>query len=97
MALCEIIHEAISLQLEHNALTCHFNIINDFTLEFITIHVTIHFSQKRYASAANDSPDLHTYWRFYSSLNTLSTIFLILFSPNTTMASIVKTVKYRFM
>ena len=40
---------------------------------------------------------LHTYWPFYSSLNTLSTILLILFAPNTTMASIVMTVKYKLM
>ena len=97
MAWCEIIYEDISLLFEYNVLTCHFFIMNNFTLEFCTIHVTIHFSQKRYASAANGSPDLHTYWRFNSSLNTLSMIFLILFALNTTMASIVMTVKYRLM
>ena len=64
---------------------------------FFTIHITIHFSQKRHAFAANGSPDLHTYWRFYSSLNTLSMVVLILFAPNTTMVSIVMTVKYRLM
>ena len=87
---CEITYEEISLLLEHNVLTCHFNSMNNFTLVFCTIHVTIHYSQ-RYASAANGSPDLHTYWRFYSSMNTLSMVFLILFAPNTTMALIVMT------
>ena len=89
----------ISLLWEHNAFICHFNIINDITLVFCTIHVTILFSQKRHASVFNGFLDLHTYWRFYSSLNTLSTIYLIQFAPNTTMASIqiVITVKYRLM
>ena len=53
----------------------HFNIINNITLVFCSIHVTIHFSPKRQASAVNGSQDLHTYWRFYNSLNTLSKIF----------------------
>ena len=87
----------ISLLCEHNAFICHFNIMNNTTLVFCTIHVAIHFSQKRHASVFNGSPDLHAYWRFYSSLNTLSMIFLILFAPNTTMASIIMTVKYRLM
>ena len=43
------------------------------------------------------SPDLHTCWHFYTNLNTLSMIFHILFALNTTMASIVITVKYRLM
>ena len=30
----------------------------------------------------NGFPDLHTYWRVYSSLNTLSMIFLILFAKH---------------
>ena len=67
------------------------------SLLFCTIYVTIHFYLKRDASAANDFTDLHTYWRFYSNLNTLSMVFLILFAPSTTMASIVMTVKYRLM
>ena len=49
---------------------------------------------KRQDSAANGSPDLHICWQFYSSLNTLRVIFLILFAPNMTIASIVMTVKY---
>ena len=93
----EIIHEDGSLLWKHNTLTCHFNIMNNITLVFCTIYVTIHFSQKRHAYAANGSPDLHTFWRFDSSLDTLSMIFLILFEPNTTMASIIMTVKYRLM
>ena len=72
-------------------------IISHITLIFCTIHVTIHLSLKRDTSAANGFTDLHTYWRFYSRLNTLSMIFLILFAPNTTMASIVMTVKSRLM
>ena len=83
-------YKDIYLLWEHNAFTCHFNIMNDIILVFCTIHVTIHFSQKRQASMFNVSPDLHTYWRFYSSLNTLS-IFLILFAPNTTMAYEIQT------
>ena len=86
----------ICLLWEHNACTFHFNIMNTVNL-FFTIHVTIHFSQKRRASAVNGSPDLHTYWRFYRSLNILSKLFLILFALNTTMASIVMTVKCRLM
>ena len=87
----------ISLLWEHNEFTCHFNIMSDITLVFCTIHVTFHFSQKGQASVLNGSPDLHTYWRFYSCLNTLSMIFLIQFVQNTKMASIVITVKYRLM
>ena len=90
-------NKAISLLWEYTAFTCHLNIMNDITLVFCTIHVTIHFSQKRQASVFNGSPDLHTYWRFYSSLNTLSMAFLILFVPNTTMAPIVITMKYKLM
>ena len=81
----------------YNALTCHFNIMNNITLVFYTIHVTIHLSQMRHASVANGSSDLHTYWRFYFSLNTLSMIFLILFGPDTTITLVVMTVKYRLM
>ena len=40
----------VSLLLEHNALTCHFNIMNNITLVFCLIHVTIYFSQTRHAS-----------------------------------------------
>ena len=97
MAWREFVHKDISLLWEHNALTCHFNIMNNITLVFCTIHVTIHFSQRRHASAANGSPDWHTYWRSYISLNILSMIFLILFAPNTTMALVAMTVKYRLM
>ena len=80
---------------EHNAFTCHFNIVNNILQVFCIIHVTIHFSQKRQAFAANGSSDFYTNWRFNSSLNRLSMIFLILFAPNTTMASIIMIVKYR--
>ena len=88
-------YKDISLLWEHNAFTYYFNIMDNITLVFCTIHVTIHFYLKRYASAANGLTDLHTYLRFYSSLNTLCMLFLILFAPQTTMASIVITVKYR--
>ena len=64
---------------------------------FCTIHVTIHFSWKRQASAANGSPDLYLSWRFYSSLSIFCMIFHILFAPNTTMVLIAMTVKYRLM
>ena len=97
MAWREILYKDISLLWEHNEFTYYFNSMDNITLVFCTIHVTIQFSRKRQASAANGSPDLHTYWRFYSSLNTLSMIFLILFAPNTTMVSIAMTVKYRLM
>ena len=83
--------KVISLLWEHNAFTFHFNIINNITMEVFNIHVTLPFSQKRWASASKVSPDLHTYWGFYSSLNTLSKIFLALFAPNTIMESIVMT------
>ena len=55
-----------------------FNIMDNITLLFCTIHVTIHVSLKTDASAANGFTDLYNYWRFYSSLNALSLIFLIL-------------------
>ena len=71
------------------------NIMGNITLVLCTIHVTIHFSLKRQASAANGPTDFHIYRRFYSSLNTLSMILLFLF---TTMVSIVITViKTRLM
>ena len=92
---------------EHNALTYHFNIMNNITMVFCIIHVTIYFSQTRHASlslpvfllcfAANGSSDLYTYWRSYISLNTISMVFLILFAPNTTMSLVVMPVKYRLM
>ena len=66
-----------------------FNIMNNVTLVFCTIHVTIHISLKRKATVANGSPDLHTCWQLYNSLNALSMIFQILF------VSIAMTVKYR--
>ena len=66
-------------------------------LYFVLSIIPFTFSLKRDASAANGYTDLHTYWRFYSSLNTLTIIFLILFAPKMTMASIVKTAKYRLM
>ena len=50
MAYQEIMNKDISLLWELNAFTCHFNIMNDITLVFCTIHVTIHFSQKGPAS-----------------------------------------------
>ena len=50
----------ISLLWEHNAFTCHFNIMNAISLVFCTIHVTIHFSQKGQASVFNVSLDFHT-------------------------------------
>ena len=90
-------YKDISLLWEHNAFTYYFNIIDNITLVFCTIHVTIPFSLKKDASAANGFTDLHSYWRYYSSLNTLCMLFLILFAPNTTMTSIVMTVKYRLM
>ena len=40
----------VSLLWVHNALTCHFNTMNNITLVFCIIHVTIYFSQKRHAS-----------------------------------------------
>ena len=90
-------YKDISLLWEHNAFPYYFNSMDNITLFFCTIHVTIHFSLKRDASAANGFTDLHTYWQFYSSLNTLSMISLILFAPNPTMALIVMTVKFRLM
>ena len=101
----------VLLELRHGARSCikiyHFFVNTEIShisvgwlislWYFCTIHVTIHFSQKRQASAANGSPDLYTYWRFYSSLNTYSMIFLILFTQNTTMVSIAMTVKHRLM
>ena len=44
MAWREIMHTNIAL-LEHRAITCHFNDMNNITLVFCIIHVTIHFSQ----------------------------------------------------
>ena len=64
------------------------------SLWYLALSMSIYFSLKRQASAANGSTDLHTYWQFYSSLNTISMIFLILFAPNATMASIVMIEKY---
>ena len=87
----------ISLGQEHNAFTCHFNIMNNITLVFCTMHVTIHLSLTRQASAVNGSPDLYTYWRLNCSLHTLSMLFLILFPPNTSKASNIMTVKYRLV
>ena len=40
----------VSLLLEHNALTYYFNIMNNITLVFCIIYVTIYFSQTRHAS-----------------------------------------------
>ena len=71
--------------------------MNSITKVFCTIHVTINFSLKRQASVVNGSPDSHNCWQFYSSLNTLSMIFLILLAPNTSRVSIVITVKYRLI
>ena len=47
MAWREIVHKDISLLWEHNALACHFNIMNNITLVFCTILVTIHLSLRR--------------------------------------------------
>ena len=80
MAWREIMNKDISLLCEHNAFICHFNIMNNITLVFCTIHVAIDFSQKRQTSVFNGSPDLHAYWRFYSSLNTLSMMHCISYS-----------------
>ena len=104
-------HVLVLLELWHGARSCikiypfcrntthsrHFNIMNNITLVFCTIHVTIHISLKRQASDAYGSPDLHTCWQFYSNLYTLSMIFHILFAPKMNMASIGMTVKYRLM
>ena len=79
------------------AFICHFKIMNNITPVICTFHFTIHTSLERKASVPNGSPDLHTCWQFYSSLNTLSILFHILFAPNTTAASSVLTVKYRLM
>ena len=68
-------YKDISLLWEHNAFTEYFNIMDNNTLVLCNTHVTIHFSLKRDASAANGFTDLHTYWRFYSSLNTKSMVF----------------------
>ena len=64
MAWHEIIYRDISLPWEHNTFTFHFKIINNITLVLCIIHVIVQFSQKRQASAANGSQDLHTYLRF---------------------------------
>ena len=58
-------HTDIFLLWEHKAFTCHFYTIDSIPLGFCTVHVTIHFSRKRQASAANSSQDLHTYWAWY--------------------------------
>ena len=75
----------ISLLYEHNAFTCHFNIMNNITVVFCTIHGTIRISLKRQVSVANGSPNLHTSWQFYSGLKKLSMIFHILSAPLTTI------------
>ena len=90
-------HKNISLLYEHNAFTCHFNIMNNITDVYCTIYGTIHISLKRQAYVANGFLNLHTCWQFYSGLKKLSMIFHILVAPLTTMASIVMTVKYRLM
>ena len=97
MAWREIMHNNIFLPKEHNTLTCHFNIMNNITLKFCTLRVTIHTSLERQVTVANGSPDLLICWQLNSSMNTLSMIFHILFAPNTTLASSIMTVKYRHM
>ena len=102
LVLLELLHGARSCikyipSVGKQRFTCHFNFMNNITLVFRTIHVTIHISLKRQTSVAKGSTDLHTCLQFYSSLNTLSMIFHILLAPNTTMASIVMTVKYKLM
>ena len=57
-------YKDIFLLSEHNVFTLYFNIMDNITLVFCTIHVTIHFSVKRDASVANGFADLHTFWRF---------------------------------
>ena len=90
-------YKDISPLWKDNAFTYYFNIMDNITLVFCTIHVTINFSLKRDASAANGFTDLHTYCRFYSNLNTLSMLFLLLFAPNTAMKLSVMTVKYKLI
>ena len=92
----EIMHQDIYLLWKHNAFTFHFIIMNNITLRlvFCTIHSV---GLEEMASVAKSSPDLHTYLRFYSSLNTFSMIFLIMFALNMTMALIVMAAKYRLM
>ena len=98
----------VSLLWEHNALTCHFNIINNIALVFCIIHVTIYFSQTRHASLS--LPNFLTMLLLLMApqtctltgdltirLNTLSMVFLILFAPNTTLSLVVMPVKYRLM
>ena len=101
----------VLLELRHGAISCiviypfcgntmhshNISISWIMSLWYFPLSMSIHFSLNRQASAANGSTDLHTYWPFYSSLNSLSTILLILFAPHTTMASIVMTVKYKLM
>ena len=62
------------------------------SLWYFALSMSIHFSLKRHASAADGSTVLHTYRRFYSSLNTISMIFLILFASNATKVSMAMTV-----
>ena len=104
MAWPEIMDKDVSLLWEHNALTCHFNIMNNITmvsplpftfLRRVMLLYLCPFSY--YASAANGSSDLYTYWRSYISVNTLSMVFLILFAPTTTMSMVVMPVKYRLV
>ena len=45
MAWREIMHTDIALLLEHSAITCHLDTMNNITLVFCIIHVTIHCSQ----------------------------------------------------
>ena len=73
MAWREIMHTNIALLLEHSAITCHFNIMNNITLAFYIIHVTIHFSHSYLLLL------IVPYWRFNSGLNILSMMFLSLF------------------
>ena len=101
----------VLLELWHGAISC-INIYpfcgitthsHNISISWIISSGSLHYpcyhslSLKRDASAANGFTDLHDYWRFYSSLNTLSMVFLILFAPNMTMGSIVITVKCRLM
>ena len=85
-------HADIFLLWEHKAFTCHSDTMNNIPLVFCTVHVTIYFSQKRQAPAANSFPDLHTYWP-----DIFSMIIYTMFAPNTTMAPIVMAVRYRLM
>ena len=92
---------------EHNALTGHFNIMNNITWYFALSMLPFTFLRRDillylclfsyYAFAANGSSNSYTLWRSYIILNTFSMVSLILFAPNTTMSLVVMSVKYRLI